>query len=67
MKSGATIALTAALLCAPLFAAPALWYKWRSKVDGAQFCAQISPGEGWEQIPVPYKDARCEKPAVVRG
>jgi hypothetical protein len=67
MKSGIAIAIIASMLCAPVSAAPALWYKWRSKLDGAQFCAQVSPGEGWERLPAPFTDGRCEKPAIVRG
>jgi hypothetical protein len=55
--------LATSMFCAHLFAAPAPWYKWRSKVDGKEFCSQISPGEGWERLAIPYKDARCEKPA----
>ena len=27
-------------------AAPAPWYYWRSKIDGARVCAQTSPGPG---------------------
>ncbi len=27
-------------------AAPAPWYWWRSKVDGARACAQVSAGRG---------------------
>ena len=34
-------------LALPLHAAPAPWYYWRSKVDGARVCAQTSPGPGW--------------------
>lgn len=64
MKSGIAMAVMASVFCAPLSAAPAPWYKWRGKIDGAQVCAQISLGEGWEQLPVSYKDARCEKRAA---
>jgi hypothetical protein len=42
-----------------LHAAPASWYKWRSKLSSEQPCAQISPGEGWEKLSGPYRDARC--------
>ena len=39
--------------------APAPWYWWTSKVDGARVCMQTSPGPGWSQEPVAFKDARC--------
>lgn len=47
------------------FAAPAPWYWWRSKVDGAQVCAQISPGPGWERDGDPFAGPGCApKPRV---
>jgi hypothetical protein len=64
MKSKLSVAILGILFCASLFAAPAPWYKWRSKLNGKEFCTQTSPGEGWEQVRIPYKDARCEKPGV---
>lgn len=45
-------------------AAPAAWYVWRSRIDGTMVCAQVSPGEGWEQHGGPYKDIRCTVPGV---
>ena len=52
----------ALLACASagLLAAPAPWFKWRSKIDGKQFCAQTSLGHGWEKASGPYRDSRCE-------
>jgi hypothetical protein len=58
-----------AVLCAFLllwvsfaaFAAPASWYKWKSKIKDAEVCSQTSPGEGWERTAGPYRDGRCEK------
>ncbi len=44
-------------------AAPAPWYLWRSKIDGKSFCFQTSPGEGWERVDGPFRDARCKKRA----
>ncbi len=41
-------------------AEPASWYKWCSKLDYREICAQTSPGEGWEQLAPAYRDARCE-------
>lgn len=46
--------------CVSAFAAPASWYQWKSKLNDEQYCAQTSPGYGWEQDNGPYKDARCE-------
>ncbi|PTD96567.1 hypothetical protein C8261_09040 [Pseudothauera lacus] len=59
------------LLLAALFAtsaavaAPAPWYQWRSKLNGALHCAQTSPGEGWERVRGPFRDVRCERPVRV--
>ena len=61
MTSKVVFLMVVALLSLSVLAAPAPWYKWRSKVDGETFCAQTSPGEGWEKLAGPYKDARCEK------
>lgn len=54
-------ALLIAGLCGTLAAAPAPWFKWRSKADGKQFCAQVSLGAGWEKASGPYQDSHCEK------
>lgn len=53
----------AALLALPaaLSAAPAPWYVWQSRLDGARVCAQTMSG-AWERIAGPYRDARCERP-----
>lgn len=40
-------------------AAPAAWYKWRSKEDGAIVCSQVPLGDGWEMVDGPYKDLQC--------
>ena len=47
-------------LALPLHAAPAPWYYWRSKVDGARVCAQTSPGPGWERDSPPYEGPGCQ-------
>jgi hypothetical protein len=60
------LVLMLALGCSGLGAAPAPWWKWRSKIDGALFCAQTSLGPGWERAYGPFRDARCEKLIVVR-
>ena len=60
------LGLLAALgLTAQVLAAPAPWYWWRSKVDGAHICAQTSPGSGWERDSEPYAGPGCApKPRV---
>lgn len=58
-------ALLTLLLAAQLWAAPAPWYWWRSKVDGVRICAQTSPGTGWERDSAPYAGPGCApKPRV---
>lgn len=47
-------------------AAPAPWYLWRGKVDGATYCAQTSPGPGWERVRGPFRDLRCTQPFMGR-
>lgn len=55
------IATLFACFGAAALAGPAPWYKWRSKVDGKQFCAQTSLGPGWEKASGPFKDSHCTK------
>ncbi|MBR0566632.1 hypothetical protein J5J83_10950 [Azoarcus sp. L1K30] len=43
--------------------APAPWYRWESRIDGRQVCAQASPGAGWRQLPRAYVDLNCRHPA----
>jgi hypothetical protein len=50
-------------LCLAATAAPALWYQWRSKLNGEVFCAQTSPGQGWELRDGPFKDINCTRRA----
>jgi hypothetical protein len=61
-------AACAALLLAATssLAAPAPYFQWRSTVDGALACSQTPLGEGWVKFAGPYRDARCEKPLVVK-
>lgn len=47
-------------------AAPAPYFQWRSKLNGALACSQTPLGPGWEKFAGPYRDARCEKPIVVK-
>lgn len=51
----------AASVAASALAAPAAWYKWRSKLNGIVVCKQVMLGE-WEKFAGPFKDARCERP-----
>jgi hypothetical protein len=60
------IVMTLALCCNGLSAAPAPWWKWRSKIDGYLACAQTTLGPGWERAYGPYKDSRCEKLVLVK-
>jgi hypothetical protein len=48
-------------VCGALIAAPAPWFKWRSKLDGKQVCHQTSLGPGWEKASGPYQESHCEK------
>jgi hypothetical protein len=57
-------ALSLAFACALVAAEPAPWYWWVSKLDGARVCSQSPLGPGWERIPRPYRDSRCEKLAI---
>ncbi len=63
-----TVSLLLALgLAAQLaLAAPAPYYQWRSKLNGAFACSQTPLGAGWEKFSGPYRDARCEKPIVAK-
>jgi len=63
MKHSILIALGLALACpAPLDAAPAPWYHWRSRTTSAIVCSQTPLGDGWVRADGPYRDARCAKP-----
>ncbi|THF66949.1 hypothetical protein E6C76_00710 [Pseudothauera nasutitermitis] len=46
----------------PAGAAPAPWYVWRSTLDGAEHCAQTSPGPAWERVRGPFRDVHCSRP-----
>jgi hypothetical protein len=56
---GFGIALAA--VCGALAAAPAPWFKWRSKLDGKLVCSQTPLGPGWEKAFGPYQESHCEK------
>lgn len=55
-------ALCAAFYCALLWAKPAAWYLWRSPSSDGFVCAQIAPGDDWEVMKGPFRDALCRKP-----
>jgi hypothetical protein len=57
----AILAVLLTLLCGALAAAPAPWWKWRSKIDNTTTCSQTPLGTGWVRDTGPYKDSRCEK------
>ncbi|QOY96217.1 hypothetical protein IM543_10535 [Massilia sp. UMI-21] len=46
--------------------APAPYFQWRSKLNGALACSQTPLGPGWEKFAGPYRDARCEKLIVAK-
>ncbi|MDR3390700.1 MAG: hypothetical protein P4L77_03110 [Sulfuriferula sp.] len=48
------------LMCTQVWAGPAAWYRWRSKLTGELVCRQTSPGPGWDRAIGPFKDPRCE-------
>ena len=54
------LALLALVAWGTAQAAPAPWYWWRSKIDGARTCAQVSPGEGWERDSGPFDGPGCQ-------
>ncbi len=56
----AGIGVLTVCLCAGLAAAPAPWFKWRSKIDAQLVCAQTSLGHGWEKASGPYRDSHCK-------
>ncbi len=68
MKTLSQLGIAALLACfsVAVLAGPAPWYKWRSKVDGKQFCAQTSLGPGWEKASGPFKDSHCTKLAYTQ-
>lgn len=63
MKTKRLVLLLVALVVLPGFAAPASWYKWRSKLTGKTVCAQVMQGE-WVIAAGPFKDARCKRPGI---
>ncbi len=67
MKSRFATLVIYSFFCVSAFTAPASWNQWKSKLNNERYCAQTSPGYGWEKDNGPYKDARCEIRAVVRN
>ena len=59
-RAAAGLAAALALGSSAALAAPAPWYWWRSKIDGARTCAQVSPGEGWERDSGPFDGPGCQ-------
>jgi len=60
MKQSIVLLTIGLLVSFAVLAAPAAWYKWKSKLNGEVWCTQTSPGDGWVQLTVPYKDAHCK-------
>nr|WP_312507736.1 hypothetical protein [Pseudomonas luteola] len=42
-------------------AAPAPFFKWRSKFNGQVVCQRTSPGDGWERLAGPFRDIGCQQ------
>lgn len=63
MKRLSSLGLGALLACIGIaaVAGPAPWFKWRSKLDGKQVCAQTPLGQGWEKASGPFRDSHCTK------
>ena len=58
--------LSLVAVCAPLVAAPARYWQWRSVVDSSVLtCSQTPLGPGWKKFRGPFRDSRCEKLAIV--
>jgi hypothetical protein len=62
----AVLGTALAVVFSSSLAAPAPYYQWRSKLTGALACSPTPLGEGWVKATGPYRDARCEKPIVVK-
>jgi hypothetical protein len=59
-------AILLALWSSHVIAAPAAFYKWRSKTDGKIACSQTPLGPGWERAAGPFRDSHCEKRTIVK-
>jgi len=57
-----SVLLVCGVLALAVQAQPAPWHKWQSKLNGAEVCAQTSPGAGWTYLSGPYKDVNCTRP-----
>lgn len=56
------LSTAACLLAGAASAAPAAWYLWQSPYADGILCSQTSPGDGWQVLRGPFRDARCQKP-----
>jgi hypothetical protein len=61
MKTKLAVLATLSLFAITAFAEPDPWYLWQNKLDGETYCAQTSPGEGWEQNDGSFTNARCRR------
>lgn len=68
MTTFRTSAVAVLLACtsAALLAAPAPWFKWRSKTDGKVVCHQTALGAGWEKADGPYRDSHCMRLLIAK-
>lgn len=61
MQAKYCVFLLAGAVAASALAAPAPWYKWRSKLNGTVICTQVMQG-AWEKFEGPFRDAQCTHP-----
>jgi len=53
------VAVLISVFSLAVWAKPAPWYWWASKVENTRLCLQTSPGNGWYQDGGPYRNSRC--------
>ena len=53
------VAVLIAVFSLAVWAKPAPWYWWASKVENTRLCLQTSPGNGWYRDGGPYRNSRC--------
>lgn len=44
-----------------LYAEPADWYQWQSRLTEKIICKQTDPGAGWQKHDGPFQDAGCRQ------
>lgn len=62
MKVKITALVIILAIAATVLAAPAPYYKWKSKLDGKTNCTNVLMSGEWEIVGGPYKDSACTIP-----